>query len=251
MAKGTSAKTTGKKAKSAQSSEKDASKAKKSGSSKLFLRQAGDARSERRFQPKTSPGAVAGTLSTSVGAVAVGAGVFARFVSNPPHDYAIYLLAGGGLLAIVGVFLGSRPIIVRVGDAGIAVEKDGDAIERIGWHEIEVVRYAQNTLSFSGSGRILSINTVAQPDAAALALAEARSRIPARAAGVTDDLPGPASGAGEALKLDPIQLAGLRCKKSDRIIAVEKDGRFCGRCGQTYHKDAVPENCLTCDARLV
>jgi hypothetical protein len=193
---------------------------------------------------------VAGTLASSLGAVAVGAGVFARFVSSPPHDYAIYLLAGGGLAALIGIFIGARPPFVRVGDAGVGVEKDADHLERLAWHEIDTVRLAQNTLTFTGAGRLLSISTVAHPDAAAMALAEARSRIPSRASGVTEDLPGPASGAGEATKLEPAQLAGSRCKKSDRIIAVEKDGRYCARCGQTYHKDAVPPNCLSCDARL-
>ena len=52
------------------------------------------------------------------------------------------------------------------------------------------------------------------------------------------------------MKVEPLQLAGCRCKSTDRIIAVEKDGRFCAKCGQTYHKEAVPKNCLSCDARL-
>ncbi len=241
-----------KEAKTATKKQKSTGKARsaKASSDKSALRQAGDVRTERRFLPKTSAGAVFGTLATSIGAVAVGAGVFARFVSNPPHDYAVYLLAVGGLLALIGIFAGGRPTVIRVGDAGVAIEKEADDIERLAWHEIDTVRFAQNTISFAGGGRILSISTVAQPDAAAIALTEARARIPSRASGVTEDLPAPAAGAGELVNLDPIQLAGLRCKKSDRIIAVEKDGRFCARCGQTYHKDAVPPNCLSCDARL-
>ena len=239
MAKGASVKTVTKQQKSAGKNPK------------VWLRAAGDAREERRFLPKASAGALGGTLATSLGAVAVGAGVFARFVSTPPHDYAMYLLAGGGLSAIVGLLMAPRSPIVRVGDAGIAVEKDADNIERLAWHEISAVRLAQNTLSFSGGGRLLAISTVAQPDAAALALSEARARIKARVTGVTEDLPSATSGAGEAVNVEPLQLAGSRCKSTDRIIAVEKDGRFCAKCGQTYHKEAVPKNCLSCDARLL
>ncbi len=226
-------------------------KQKPTAASKVWLRTAGDARAERRFQPKASAGTLGGTLATSMGAVAVGAGVFARFVSTPPHDYAMYLLAGGGLAAIIGLFMGSRSPSVRVGDAGIGIEKDTDNIERLAWHEIEVVRHAQNTLSFAGGGRLLSISTTAQPDAAALALAEARARIPGHATGVTEELAASATGSGEAVTLEPLQLAGARCKKSDRIIAVEKDGRYCGKCGQTYHKETAPKNCVSCDARLL
>ena len=225
-------------------------KSKKKKSSKNWLRQGGVARSERRYAPTSS--GMLGVLATSAGALCVGAGVFARFVSSPPHPYAIYLLGAGALLAIIGFFVGLKPVpAVRVGDAGVGIERDGDAVERLDWHEIEAVRLAENTLSFGGGGRLLSIPVAQHAHAAGAALKAARSRIPARVSGIVESLPTPPPDEGTVVVLEPMQLAGQRCKASSRIISVEKDGRFCGRCGQTYHKDEVPDHCLSCDARLV
>lgn len=224
-------------------------KTKKKKVSKNWLRQGGSSRTERRFAPTGS--GMLGILATSAGALCVGAGVFARFVSNPPHAYAIYLLGAGALLAVVGFFVGLKPVpAVRVGDLGIGLEREGETIERLPWYEIDAVRLAENTLSFSGNGRILSIPVGNHPHAAGAALKTARSRIPGHVTNVSESLPTPPPDEGTEIKLEPAQLAGLRCKASGRIISVEKDGRFCGRCGQTYHKDEVPEHCLSCDAQL-
>ncbi len=93
--------------------------------------------------------------------------------------------------------------------------------------------------------------TVTHPEAATLALKEARARIPARVVDVTDLGVGVSlKDKGELVQAEPLQLAGLRCKASDRIISLEKDGRYCSQCGQTYHREAVPKNCVSCDARL-
>ncbi len=87
--------------------------------------------------------------------------------------------------------------------------------------------------------------------AAARALAEARARIPERVQDIPEGkLPTPDDAAGEVLPLEPPQAAGQRCKATDKLIAFERDARFCGRCGELYHKDGVPKRCLTCSARL-
>jgi hypothetical protein len=229
-------------------------KGKKSGKSgetsrKTKLRSAGADRVERRFVPRASAGAVGSALATSIGGVCAGAGVWGKFALN--YHYAPHLLGVGAVLAAIGLITGKSPVAIRVGDLGIGIEKDQETIERMAWYEIDAVRFASNTLSFTGRGRVLSISTVTHPEAAALALAEARARIPARVVDVADTgLPPSSSDAGELIRLEPLQLAGLRCKATDRIIAVEKDGKYCAQCGQTYHREAVPGNCLTCDARL-
>ena len=74
-------------------------------------------------------------------------------------------------------------------------------------------------------------------------LTELRAAVVSAAAGLDGD-------AGEKLTLEPPQVAGQHCKQSDKLIAFEKDGRLCGRCGEVYHKDSVPQRCLTCDAAL-
>jgi hypothetical protein len=53
------------------------------------------------------------------------------------------------------------------------------------------------------------------------------------------------------IDLEPPQVAGLRCKATDRPITFERDARLCGRCGEVYHKDGAPKRCLTCEAQLL
>jgi hypothetical protein len=65
-----------------------------------------------------------------------------------------------------------------------------------------------------------------------------------------DALAAPDDAAGEVATLEPPQVAGLRCKATDKIIAFEADARLCGRCGEVYHKEGVPARCGTCDAAL-
>jgi hypothetical protein len=56
--------------------------------------------------------------------------------------------------------------------------------------------------------------------------------------------------AGEARPLPPLQVAGRRCKATDRVISYEPDARLCPTCGEAYHRDHVPETCLTCDHEI-
>lgn len=218
---------------------------------KSWRRLPGSVRNERRFAPRASAADLAGVLGTSLGAVAVGAGMYAQFISSPAHTFAPYLLGAGAAVAGISFFLGGKPIGIRVGDVGIGLEKSADNIERMAWYEVDSIRYAANVLSFSGKGRVLSISQGSHPEAVKLALVEARKRIPARLTDVGEIVEKPAPDAGEAIVLEPTQLAGLRCRASDRIISVEKDGCYCGRCGQAYHRASVPDHCLTCDALLL
>lgn len=220
------------------------------GAGKSWRKWPGSVRNERRFPPRASAADLAGVLGTSLGAVAVGAGMYAQFFWSPALPFAPWLLGAGALVAAGSFFLGGRPVAIRVGDVGIGIEKSPDNIERMPWYEVDSIRYAANVLSFSGKGRVLSIAQGSHPEAVKLALVEARKRIPARLTDVAEIVEKPAPDAGEAVVLEPTQLAGLRCRASDRIISMEKDGCYCGRCGQAYHRAHVPEHCLACDASL-
>lgn len=217
---------------------------------KSWKRLPGSVRGERRFTPRAAFADLAGVLGTSLGAVAVGAGVYAQFLYESSNGFAPYLLGGGALVAGISFFLGGRPLSIRVGDVGIGIEKSPEQIERMAWYEVDSIRYAANVLSFSGKGRVLSISEGSHPEAVKLALSEAKRRIPARLSDVMETIEKPSTDAGEAIVLEPTQLAGLRCRASDRIISVEKDGCYCGRCGQAYHRASTPEHCLSCDALL-
>ncbi|MCC6555093.1 MAG: hypothetical protein IT372_19165 [Polyangiaceae bacterium] len=220
-----------------------------------FLRLRSDPRSERRYEPKSSPAAYLTMLGGSIGALVIGAGVYGQWMRAEelgPHPYAPYLLAAGAAIVIAALLFGSwgaRP--VRVGDAGVASEKGPGEIERIAWCDVTRVLLSAEALTIQAAGASISIPLRVHPAAAARALAEARARVPSRAGDVKEGaLPAPDDGAGEVLQLDPPQVAGQRCKATDKLIAFEEDARLCGRCGELFHKDGVPKSCATCDAPL-
>lgn len=223
----------------------------------LLLRQRSDPRSERRYEGKASAAAVVTMVVGSLAAVALGAGAFGQWLRPEeagPHPYALYLLGAGVALAVaVAVFgqWGARP--VRVGDAGVAVEKGPGEIERVAWRDVTAVTLSAGVLTFRASGAAIAIPVGAHPDAAARALAEARQRIPARVEAIPEtSLPPPEAtvASGQVIALEPPQVAGLHCAASEKLITFERDARLCGRCGEVYHKDGVPRRCVTCDAPL-
>jgi len=212
-------------------------------------------RSEQRFAPTNSASAALSMLAMSLGALAVGAGVYGKFIRTSmgaaaeAHPWATYLLVGGALLFGAAAFLGAMPAApMRVGDAGVGVDKGG-VVERLAWYEIDSVDFAAGVLTLRGAGRVLAISQKAHGAAIQRIAAEAKRRLPNKTSDLSG-LPAGSSAPGERLALEPVQLAGSRCAASDRIIALEKDGRLCGRCGQRYHKEEVPERCVSCDARL-
>lgn len=212
-------------------------------------------RREWRYEPKASIGSILTLIGAGLGAALAGAGVYAQWLrpeETGPHKLAPYMLAAGAALLIAIAFFGqlaTKPI--RVGDVGVALEKDPGEIERIPWNRITRVTLQPTALSVQASGTFITVSLSAHPQAAARILAEAKERIPERVDEVSGDkLEKLDPSAGELMTLDPPQAAGLRCKSSDKLIAFEKDARFCGRCGEVYHKDGVPKRCVTCDAPL-
>jgi hypothetical protein len=224
-----------------------------SGSSTSLRLQSAE-RSERRFEPKSSAAAAIAVLVASLATIAVGAGTYGQWLRGDelgPHKYAFVLLAGGAAVLLAVALFGPRPAKpVRVGDAGLALEKDAGEIERIAWCDVTRVLYAPGvSLTFQAAGSTLAIPLGQHANAAAKALAEARARIPGKVEDIDAKLEGDAN-AGEAVVLEAAQVAGQRCKATDKLISFERDARLCGRCGEVYHKDGVPSRCATCDAKL-
>jgi sRNA-binding protein len=224
-------------------------------------------RKERRFEPTASPSAWISVLGMSIGAVLLGAGAYGEWLRGPvrqwlkgavdpemaqPHPYAAYLLVAGALLLALVTLLGPRAARpVRVGDAGLGLEKGGDEIERLEWRDVSRILADADAITFQGPGAVVSIPLKQHAQAAARALAEAKARIPKKLEDVdTSAIPRPDPDAGEVRPLEAAQLAGSRCRASDELIAFEKDARLCGRCGEVYHKAHVPSACLTCEASL-
>jgi hypothetical protein len=214
-----------------------------------------DPRSERRFEPRTSLATTLTWAAMSVGAVLAGSGAYGQWLRSEalgPSKYAPWLL-GASAFTLFAVALFGRwgAAVLRVGDAGLALEKGHGELERIAWHEITGVTHAAGIVTVQGPGTTIGIPLGAQPDAAALFASELAVRIPARAEALAAlGLGAAPASAGTVLPLDPPQVAGLRCRKSDKVISFERDARFCGRCGELYHTASVPRRCLTCEALL-
>jgi hypothetical protein len=212
-------------------------------------------RTERRYEPKASIVSILTLVGAAVGAGLAGAGVYAQWLRPEdvgPHKLAPYLLAAGAALLIAVAFFGQLAVKpIRVGDAGVGIEKDPGEIERIPWNRVIRVTLTPAALTIQASGTLITVPTSAHPQAAARILAEAKDRIPDRVEGASgDQLEKLDDAAGELITLEPPQAAGLRCKNSDKLIAFEKDARFCGRCGEIYHKDGIPKRCVSCEAPL-
>jgi hypothetical protein len=218
------------------------------------LRQLSDPRFERRYEPTTSPLALVTVLLFSLGAVALGAGVYGQWFRGGdagPHPWSLYfLIAGAVLLLAVALFGQSSARPVRVGDGGVAIERDDTTIDRIAWCDVSRVLVSGDAVTVQGGGTTISVPRKVQAAAAARLVREAKERIPAKVdgdGGVED--PKDAADPGKQ-PLEPPQIAGQACKATGKVISFEKDARLCGRCGELYHKSGVPDRCLTCDARL-
>ena len=217
-------------------------------------------RTERRFEPRPIGGLGVVYPMGALGAFALGAGAWAQFGPSlldtglEPSRYGQPLLIAGALLAAVATWLGtSGEPAVRVGDAGLAIEKRG--LRRMPWYAITHVTWRQEAVRVSGKDEAGDEFTIVarlagQPQAAAWIAKEARARIPATVDIPADaTLPEPASGSGTRLELEPPQVVGRHCAKSGRVISFEPDARICPRCERVYHKTSVPEECA-CGAKI-
>jgi hypothetical protein len=217
-------------------------------------------RRERRFEPiaGTSPGVI--YLLGSIGALAMGAGAWEEFsplVSDSaitPLKFAPYVLTAGAVLVGAAVWLGtSGEPLLRVGDAGLAIEKGG--LKRMPWYAIERIDWRDESVRVEGKddgGAPMTLNASlrSHPQAAAWIVTEGRARVPA-VVKVPEDasLPDAIADAGVVVELDPPRLVGRHCAASGKVISYEPDARVCPRCERVYHKAHVPETC-ECGASL-
>ncbi len=209
-------------------------------------------RKERRFSPEpTSSRAI--VLGGMAGALALGAGVYAQWVREEPTAFAPYLVAIGALVLGFALWKTGEEIgRVRVGDAGVALEKDNDLL-RILWCDIEKLSLDNGKLLIRGKEARLELPVAIHPKAAAWVVAEAGKRVPDvvnvdRASieklGETKELD------GEFVLIEEVQITGRHCRASGKPISFERDARLCPVCGETYLKDQVPKKCLTCNGEL-
>jgi hypothetical protein len=211
-------------------------------------------RTERRFVPAQSTTLVASLAAGGLGAALLGAGVYGQFVRAEPHRYGSYLVGAGALvLAVVILVAPEPPRPLLVGDGGVAIDDDSEAPRRILWCDVEKIHISGNAVVVEGASTKLSAPLSTHAQAAAWIVREARARIPARVSIDEEQerlLPEASEAAGEQRPLARTQVAGRRCKASERVISFEPDARLCPRCGECYHKEHVPERCLTCEGSM-
>lgn len=206
-------------------------------------------RKERRFAPSQTQTSTIAAVGGMAGALALGAGVYATWIREPRLDWSQYLVAGGAL-ALGGAlwFSDVNADPLRVGDAGVAVEK-GDELVRIAWCDLTRVYVDAGDLVLDSEDVTLKLPIAPNRAAVAWILKEGITRVPDVMDVKTRDsegLPEPKDGDGELVKMENLQVAGKSCKASGKSIALEKDARLCPTCAEVYHKDSVPKKCATC-----
>ncbi len=212
------------------------------------------ARQERRFERRSSARGWMWLTATVVGGVLLGAGIYNQWISSTPLPYSTLIVGAGALLLGVvivwGEFAGGA---LRVGDGGVTLERQGQAAWRIRWNRLKSVRIDQGKVLLKNDTGERAIRIADHPLAAAWIVKEATARVPKTVKLSEQErelLPETHGGDGELVIADKPQVTGMRCRASDKVITFERDARFCPRCGELYHGEALPPNCLTCGADL-
>jgi predicted RNA-binding Zn-ribbon protein involved in translation (DUF1610 family) len=123
----------------------------------------------------------------------------------------------------------------------------------LNWAVVRSVTIKGGDLRVEGEEREISFAISKYPSAAAWAVKEALHRVPKKVK-VDDEqrsaLPEARDSDGEVLPLEKLQVTGTKCRASGKIITFEKDARSCPKCGEVYHREGLPETCVTCEADL-
>lgn len=210
-------------------------------------------RQERRFVPDASQTSTPPVVAMLVGGLLLGAGLYAQWIRETPLPYAPYLLGVGALLLAAGLwFSDAGSVPVRVGDAGVALERAAELV-RLPWCDMKRVELEKRTLVLTGEAQSLKIPVVGHSKAVASILSEGVRRVPdvmkAKRSDLSD-LPEPDPNDGVLVPLEGLQIAGRACAASKKSIAFERDARLCPTCAQVYHKDHIPKTCVTCAEQL-
>jgi len=218
------------------------------------VRKARKQRQERRFVATSATSSWLTLAGTIVGALLLGAGIYSQWLSSRPWEHAPWLVGiGAAVLAAVILWGDFGGKAVRVGDAGVVLETASQPLRRLGWYLVESVTIQKGDLRIVGPDSEIRLPIKGNEQAAAWVVKEARARIPKKVDISNEDrkaLPEPGDHEGTTLTIEKLQLTGMRCKASGKVITFEKDARSCPRCGQIYHQESVPEACLTCEADL-
>ncbi|HEY6080494.1 MAG TPA: hypothetical protein VIW29_16890 [Polyangiaceae bacterium] len=210
-------------------------------------------RKERRFIPEQTYSSSSAVAVGMLGALAAGAGVWGQWISETPHGYAPFLFGGGAVALGAALWFGDAGAVpVRIGDAGIALERGSD-LSRLAWCDLETVEVVGKQLFARSKSLTFAIPIAAHPKAVAWILAEATKRVPDVMNVKQSELKGlpePKDLDGELVTLEGVQVAGRHCAASDKAIAFERDARLCPNCAQVYLKDKVPKKCVTCERDL-
>ena len=210
-------------------------------------------RRERRFEPQASTKPRVVYMVGAVGRDRDGRGRLGAVRAAPrtraapePLKVAPYILAAGALLVGVAIWIGtSGEPALRVGDAGLAVEKGG--VRRMPWYAIERIEWRDEDGARDGEGRRRHRDDprrVARRATPRRPRGSSRRRASASppSVDVPEDatLPDRERRAGESLPLEPPQVVGKHCAASGKVIAYEPDARVCPRCERVYHKAQRP-----------
>jgi hypothetical protein len=210
-------------------------------------------KTERRFLPSQTQTTKLALGGGMLGALVLGAGVYAQWIQEPALSYSPYIVATGALALGAALWFGEGDTApVRVGDAGIAVEK-GTEISRVAWCDIERVFVDKSELVIKSEELTLTLPIRAHAPAVSWILSEGTRRVPDVMdvkRSVLEGLPKPKDVESEVVPVEAVQVAGRHCAASDKPIAFEKDARLCPNCAQVYHKDHVPKKCATCEEEL-
>lgn len=211
-------------------------------------------RQERRFVATSATSSWLTLAGTIVGALLLGAGIYSQWLSSRPWQHAPWIVGiGAAILAAIILWGDFGGKAVRVGDAGVSLELPGQPLRRLGWYLVESITIQKGELRIVGPESEIRLPIGGNAQAAAWVVKEARARIPKKVDLSKEDrqaLPEPGEHEGTTLTIEKLQLTGMRCKASGKVITFEKDARSCSRCGQVYHQESVPEACLTCEADL-
>ncbi len=210
-------------------------------------------RKERRFEPEPTYASRASIGGGMLGALVLGAGVYSQWLSDNPRAVAPYLFGVGAASLGAALWFGDAGALpVRVGDAGVAIEK-GTELARLSWCDMERVFTERGELVAKGKELTLRIPIAAHRTAVAWILSEGTQRLPA----VMDvkrqslqGLPEPKDNDGDFVTIEGLQVAGRQCAASGKPISFERDARLCPVCAQVYLRDQLPKKCVTCDAEL-
>ena len=184
-------------------------------------------------EPLATGRAYLGAVVSSLGAVALGAGVYALLMleGRPLYAYAIYVIVLGVLAIGVASLLGPHGQVVHVGELGVSIVVAGRA-QRTAWYEIASVSLTDGELRLATKEGPLVLSLPAHRGAAAHVAREALRRIPKRVT-LSDEQ---VRGLGDVdtkkrIAAEPPQVTSSKCRATKKPLTIEKDVRLCARCG--------------------